>query len=105
MVTNKVKEIEDKIRKIAFPVQTGWKKQVVAPNRILWTKGEFQAGYGYPDWVHVDDNRNATWKNKDDNYEVGGHHKINPKTVNGHFKYYKNKANAIKFAKQYMRTH
>lgn len=80
-----------------------WKRQIVRPNRILWTKGNFISGYGYPDWVHVDDLRKDTYKNG--NYEVGARNTINPQTVNGHFKYFKTKSQAVRFAKSYMRTH
>ena len=67
-----------------------WKKQIVKPNRILWTKGKFKPGEGYKDWVHIDDNRDFTPLYKGDNFEVGAKkHKINPKTINGHFKWFK----------------
>lgn len=80
-----------------------WKKQKVAPNRILWTKGKFKPGKGYRDWVHVDDNRDFTPLDKNDNFEVGvKKEKINPETINGHFKDFKTKKQALKLANKYM---
>ena len=74
-----------------------WKKQIVKPNRILWTVGKFKPGYGYKDWVHIDKLENE--------YEVGARSKINPKTISGHFKFFKSKQSATKLAKSYMRKH
>ena len=86
-----------------------WKKQLVKPNRILWTKGKFKPGSGYQDWIHIDKNIDKyALKYADTNktvYEVGASRKINPKTLNGHFKSYKTKSAALAFVKSYMRKH
>ena len=82
---------------------TDWKRQIVIPNRILWTKGKFKPGYGYDNWIHVDDQ--TMYKHSSDNFEVGAKQKINPKTINGHFKYFKTKSQALAYAKAYMRKH
>ena len=76
---------------------TKWKKHIVKPNRILWTKGGFKPGKGHKNWVHVD--------KKNGNFEVGARKKINPKTISGHFKYFKTKPQALKFAKSYRGKH
>ena len=86
-----------------------WKKQLVKPNRILWTKGKFKPGYGYQDWIHIDKvvNKYAI-KYIDTNkivYEVGARRKINSKTINGHFKTYKTKNAALAFVKSYIKKY
>jgi len=79
-----------------------WKKIKVDKWRTLWHKGNFVAGQGYPDWVHVDKTSLVG------EYEVGAKRKINTQTTNGHFKFYKGKgakARAMKFAMAYRRKH
>ena len=70
-----------------------WKKTIVKPNRILWTKGDERFG----DFIHID--------KVEDGYNVGARNKINLKTINGHFKLFKTKTQALKYARSYMRKH
>ena len=75
--------------------QQKWKKQIVKPNRILWTKGKFVAGKGHPNWVYLD-------QKNGNQFEVGAHRKINPKTKSGHFKSFITKSSALKFVQNYI---
>lgn len=86
-----------------------YKKQIVKPNRILFTKGKFRPGFGYADWIHIDKERNSfAQKIEDINkiiYNVGAKNKINTKEVNGRSRIFKTRTAALNFAKAYMRTH
>jgi len=71
-----------------------WKFKKVDKHRDLWTNKK--------QWIHVNGIVHPIDNYK---YEVGCSDIINNKTINGHFKFYKNKQQALKFAKSYMRKH
>jgi len=79
-----------------------WKKQLVKPNRILWTKGDER----YGDFIYLDKampNQLKMFPN--DRYTVGARRKINSQTINGHFKSYKTKQSALNLIKRYLAKH
>ena len=88
-----------------------WKKQIMKPNGILYTRGKFREGFGYPNWISIDKEKNLAPVNyKDLNkifYQVGAKRKINMKGVgtSSHFKSFKLKSKALAFARAYMRKH